>query len=102
MALMSLENGSTPLHYASQSKMTTSIELLLREGADGRSVDNCGNSPLHMLCSWEQDMNRRLQIKNTSSDFVEIERIANIFISLGNNVDCENNVSAGLATRAQR
>ena len=39
------ESGNTPLHYASEKRFVTAVDLLLRAGADESSVNNDGETP---------------------------------------------------------
>uniref|UniRef100_A0ABD2X5P7 PRANC domain-containing protein n=1 Tax=Trichogramma kaykai TaxID=54128 RepID=A0ABD2X5P7_9HYME len=49
--------GWTPLHFASHNGHSKLVESLLRRGADPNSADEKGSTPLHNICSREQDDN---------------------------------------------
>jgi len=53
-------DGWTPLHYACDNRQVSSVQILLKMGANVNAVDESGYTPLHLVC------------KNTSGCFIAV------------------------------
>lgn len=108
---MKVENGWTPLHYASSSGGFYSIKLLIENGADVNMKDKIGRTPLMVALTYRDYEIAEILIENganvndrdnegkTILDFVDIEKITPEFANLlkyGNYSDyCKSVIEKG-------